>query len=85
MLARELFRAATWRFMSFAQKIAHSVVDMPVNGLIRRCKRATKRILGKGMNSTRGKFGRTVSCLLYIGPYNLSLMGNPMADYKLVV
>jgi hypothetical protein len=45
----------------------------------------TKRILGKGMNSTRGKFGRRVSCLLYIGPYNLSLMGNPMADYKLVV
>jgi potassium-transporting ATPase potassium-binding subunit len=34
MLAGELFRAATWRFMSFAQKIAHSVVDMPVNGLI---------------------------------------------------
>jgi hypothetical protein len=27
MLARELFRAATWRFMSFAQKIAYSVID----------------------------------------------------------
>jgi hypothetical protein len=37
----------------------------------------TKRTLGKGMNSTRGKFGRMVSCSLYIGLYNLSLNGEP--------
>jgi hypothetical protein len=44
MLARELFRAATWRFMPFAQKIAYSVIDMTINSLIRRRKRAMAEV-----------------------------------------
>src|SRR3981081_2356292 len=44
MLARELFRAATWRFMPFAQKIAYSVIDMTINSLIRWRKRAMAEV-----------------------------------------
>src|ERR1700730_3357621 len=40
MLARKPFRAAPWRLMSFAQEIAHSIIDMFVNGPIRRCESA---------------------------------------------
>jgi hypothetical protein len=36
MLARKLLSAAPRRFVSFAQEIAHAIIDMIVNGPIRR-------------------------------------------------
>src|SRR5674536_220397 len=57
MFARELVRAAPWRLMSFAQKIAHSVIDMSINSLTRRCERA----MGEVSSPTAQKAVESVS------------------------
>src|SRR3984893_12824231 len=61
---------------SFAQKIAHSVVDMPVNGLIRRCKRAMAEV-------SRPTAQKAIESRANLRPRALVAWHQQVADFRL--
>jgi hypothetical protein len=62
--------------MSFAQKIAHSVVDMPVNGLIRWCKRAMAEV-------SRPTAQKAIESRANLRPRALVAWHQQVADFRL--
>src|ERR1700730_526764 len=76
MLARKPFRAAPWRLMSFAQEIAHSIIDMFVNGPIRRCESA----MGEVSSPTAQE---AIQSSLHLRPRTLVARRQQVADFRL--
>src|ERR1700724_2421361 len=76
MLARKPRRVAPRRFVSFAQEIAHAIIDMIVNGPIHRCESAMGEV-------SRPAAQQAIQSSLHFRPGALVPRRKQLADFSL--